>query len=79
MLLFDHHNLPVREFILNKHGEIASSIEIIDFFDIARIESYLGVSGLSAFHVMRSDRLSGFHLSMIQQERIIDYFNGYDH
>ena len=79
VLLFDHHNLPVREYIINKQGEIASSIEIIDFFDVARIESFLGVTGLSEFHVMRSDRPSGFHLSMIQQERIIDYFNRYDH
>jgi hypothetical protein len=78
-LLFDHHNLPVREFLLNKHGRIEPSVEIINFFDVARIESFLGVSGLSDFHELRSDKPSGFHLSLLQQERIIDYFNHYDH
>lgn len=78
-LLFDNHNLPVREYIINKHGDIEPSIEIINFFDVARIESFIGVSGLSDFHAMQSDRPSGFHLSLPQQERIIDYFNRYDH
>ena len=78
-LLFDLHNLPVREFILNKQGDIESSIEIIDFFDVARIESFLGVSGMSDFHLMRSDRPSEFHLSLLHQEQINDYFHHYDH
>lgn len=78
-LLFDHHNLPVREFILNKQGDIEPSIEIIDFYNVQRIESFLGVKGLTEFHVMRSERPAGFQLSILQQERIIDYFNRYDH
>ena len=78
-LLFDYHNVPTREFIINRQGNIEPSIEIIDFFDIARIESFLDVKGLTAFHEMRSARTLAFSLSKKQEQRIQKYFNDYDH
>ena len=78
-LLFDYHNLPAREFIMDRDGNIDPSIEVIDFFDIPRIESFLHVKGLAAFHEMRSDRTSEFMISKAQEERILQYFKEYDH
>jgi hypothetical protein len=78
-LLFDYHNLPAREFIIDRDGKIDPSIEVIDFYDVDRIESFLQVRGLTAFHEMRSDRTPGFTPNQEQQERIRQYFSKYDH
>jgi hypothetical protein len=78
-LLFDHHNLPAREFIINGRGEIEPSIEVINFFDVAHIESFLQVKGLSAFHEMRSERTPAFRLSEEHKQRIQQYFSDHDH
>lgn len=77
-LVFDYHNLPAREFLVNKSGRLEPSIEIINFFDIDRIESFLGVKGLRHFHVMKSVREPGFKLSEEQVQRISAYFSDHD-
>ena len=77
--MFDQHNLPSREFLLNKQGEIEPTIEVIDFFDIPRIETFLGVTGLARFHELRSIRDPNFRLSTEQEQRIISYFRDYEH
>jgi hypothetical protein len=49
-ILFDYHNVPNKEFLLNKDGIIDKKIKIFDFFDIESIEEYLGIFGLNKFH-----------------------------
>lgn len=79
LLVFDYHNLPNREFLINREGVVDPCIEVIDFFDIPRIESYLGVTGLSDCHMMKSKREDGLKPDERQFRRITDYFNGYGH
>lgn len=74
--LFDYHNMPNKDFITNKLGEIDNRIKIIDFFNIKEIEDYLQESGLSNFHELKSSEGVPFQLllSSEQHQRILDFY-----
>jgi hypothetical protein len=79
LLVLDYHNLSNREFLVDGDGVVDPRVEIIDFYDIPRIESFLGVSGLSDFHMMKSSKPKDFLLTDEQLRRITDYFNDHGH
>ncbi len=74
--LFDYHNVPNKEFLINKDGFIDSNIKIFDFLDIGAIERYLGISGLSGIHELKSKRNN--FLIRDQQIKKIKKFYGKD-
>jgi hypothetical protein len=71
-LMFDFHNLSNKEFLVDETGYINDKIEVIDFFDIKKIEDYLGINGLSNFHEMSF--VDDIEISEIQIQRIKDYY-----
>jgi hypothetical protein len=71
-LMFDFHNLSNKEFLVDETGYINDKIEVIDFFDIKKIESYLGINGLSNFHEMSF--IDDIKVTDIQIKRIKDYY-----
>ena len=71
-LMFDFHNLSNKEFLIDETGYINNKIEVIDFFDVKKIEDYLGVNGLSNFHEMLF--IDDIKVTDIQTKRINDYY-----
>lgn len=71
-LMFDFHNLSNKEFLIDESGKISDKIEVIDFFDIKKIESYLGLTGLSNFHEMSF--VEDIEISQTQINRIKAYY-----
>lgn len=73
--LFDNHNLPNSNFLINHEGVVDEKIKIFNFYDIAGIEKYLNVTGLEKYHEMKpdDDRYS-FTLKPHQRERILNFF-----
>ena len=55
-LLFDYHNAPNKDFLVNKNGFIDEKIKIFDFFDVESIEEYLGIYGLSKIHMNKTQK-----------------------
>lgn len=66
-LLFDNHNVPNKEFLINRYGKIDERIKIFDFFDVEVIENYLGLKGLSNIHENKSNK----NYSILKKEHII--------
>lgn len=67
--LFDYHNLPNREFLIDRTGNIDPRIKIFNFFDHAAIESYLGIKGLDKYRELRyggENPLRPHHIKKIQ-------------
>lgn len=54
--LFDYHNLSNNEFLINNNGVIDSKIKIFNFFEIEKIENYLGLNGLKNYHEYKTQK-----------------------
>jgi hypothetical protein len=76
--IFDYHNVPNRSFLIDETGEIDPRVELIDFFDIERIEKTLGATGLSSFHTFDSGSREGLKPTPEQRERIERYFQTFE-
>lgn len=71
-LVFDNHNLSNREFLIDMEGKINKKIKIFDFFNVKKIEKYLGLSGLSNFHELHYK--SQVEVSKAQISRIKEFY-----
>ncbi|MCC6932291.1 MAG: hypothetical protein IT292_03445 [Deltaproteobacteria bacterium] len=72
--LFDNHNLSSGEFLVNHAGLIEQRIEIVNFFDIAKLESFIGLEGLKEFHFNCGEK-SSLELSPAQLNKILAFFS----
>ena len=72
--LFDFHNLSNRNFLKNEKDEIDHSIEIFNYFDSSSIEKYLGISGISKYQLLKTQK-GNFTLKKYQSQRIKKFFD----
>jgi hypothetical protein len=68
-LLFDNHNKKCKDFIIDENGIIDERIEIFNFFEIEKIENFLGIKGLEKYHYFKTDK-DNFIINEEQIERI---------
>jgi hypothetical protein len=74
-ILFDNHNLPNSEFLVNYQGVIDKKIKIFNFYDINSIEQFLNRKGLNKIHEYKSNKdKKNFILQTSQRERILNFF-----
>ncbi len=71
--LFDNHNISSFDFLINKEGKIDEKIKIFQFFETEKIEEFLGQSGLSNFHELKTNK-NNFTLNENQKIKIVNYF-----
>jgi len=71
--LFDNHNLPNSDFLIDKSGRIDSRIKIFNYFDSQAIEQYLGMTGLGNHHHFKTQKNE--EISERQRKRIMDFYS----
>jgi hypothetical protein len=76
-VLFDNHNLPCYNYLVNKNGEIDKRIKIINFFNIDEIENIIGINGLINYKELKFNKkeilLTNNHIRKINEFYKEDY------
>lgn len=75
--IFDNHNLSNFDYIVNLKGEIDNRIQLVNFFDIEKIEKIVGYSGLKNYREYKGNshpiELNSNHIDKIKRFYSDDY------